>query len=72
MGPLQVKLNLPDQWKTVGICYVQLLHFTYTIFLQKHKENDHINTEFEMKHNMFIDDLTADKDIRIKPEVFGL
>lgn len=58
MGPLQIKLNLPDQWETVGIGYVQLLHFTYTIFLQKHIGNDpirhtsvHNHAEFEMEQS---------------------
>lgn len=34
MRPLQVKLDLSDQWEAVGVCYVQFFHFIYTIFLQ--------------------------------------
>lgn len=37
VGPLQVKLDLSDQWEAVGVCYVQFLHFIYAIFLQKHR-----------------------------------
>lgn len=45
MRPLQVQLNLPDQWETVGIGNVQFLHFTYTVFLEKHSY--HFGNKFE-------------------------
>lgn len=35
VGPLQVELDLSDQWEAVGVCYVQLLHSIYAIFLQR-------------------------------------
>lgn len=38
VGPLQVELDLSDQWKTVGVGYVQFLHFINAIFLQKTKK----------------------------------
>lgn len=34
--PLQVQLDLSDQWEAVGVCYVQFLHFIYSILLQTH------------------------------------
>lgn len=38
VGPLQVKLDLSDQRKTVGVGYVQFLHFINAIFLQKRRK----------------------------------
>lgn len=35
VSPLQVQLDLSDQWEAVGVCYVQFLHSVYAIFLQK-------------------------------------
>lgn len=40
VSPLQVKLDLSDQWEAVGVCYVQFLHSVYAIFLQKKQQTN--------------------------------
>lgn len=39
VGPLQVKLDLPDQREAVSVSYVQLLISIYAVLLQKHTKN---------------------------------